>query len=90
MLLTLHITGGVFSILAAGGGLHALLRRPEQRRLFTVSLPVLAAWQIISGLLLLLQGSSVVRMCTTAIVYLVIMGWVEIKLLRSTGALKKV
>lgn len=80
MLLVSHIAGGALSMAAVGAGLYAWARDKRYAYPITVSLSVLAGWQLVSGILLLLQGASAVRICVSGLLCLSVMAYMGWKL----------
>lgn len=90
MLLALHIAGGVLSLLAAGYGYYSIVDdRHALKGHLVVVIPLLALYQIVTGLALLFQSGSVIRICITGTIYLAVMGWVEYRLLCQLPARRK-
>ncbi|MEX0748927.1 MAG: hypothetical protein WD467_02480 [Candidatus Saccharimonadales bacterium] len=78
-MLGLHIIGGTISFGAVLYGLVGLARHRVPAQLMWL-LPLLAGWQLLSGIGLVLSGGSWVRICGSGSIYLVVMGLLYLRL----------
>jgi hypothetical protein len=87
MMLVLHIVGGVISLLMVASVSLAIMSgsRPSWAR---PALAVLAGWQNVTVILLVMAGGSLLRTCVAGLAYLSIMALVYNRVgeeVRSTG-----
>lgn len=80
-MLSLHLVGaGASLLLVIAGGWHLLQGRASRWLLWAV--PVAVIWQFVTGVGLVVEGASLLRMCGSGIAYLLVLGGLEYGLLR--------
>ena len=90
LFLTLHISGALVTVATVMLAIWRLIRC-SRIQIYIIALPAIAAWQIVSGvgLLLTVPGISLGRFCISGLAYLAIVGTVQyllVKRLRSSLA----